>query len=256
MALRTGEADAAGFTAVRLVSGAIVLIVISYFFGKSKSKSSLEGTWISGFFLFAYAICFSFAYVGLTAATGALILFSAVQFTMIAVALFRGERLGALEWVGLLVALGGLVYLQLPGLSSPPLFASLLMAAAGIAWGFYTLRGKGSADPLRDTTGNFIRSVPMIFVAAVPFLSQIKLSSRGIVLAILSGAIASGVGYTVWYSALKHHASTRAAVLQLSVPVIAAFGGIMLLSETMTNRLLIASALILGGTAMTIAGKR
>src|SRR5688572_7450246 len=197
MALRTGEADAAGFTAVRLVSGAIALIAISYFVNSGKGLK--RGNWFSAFFLFAYAICFSFAYIGLTAAAGALILFSSVQFTMVAVALFRGERPRVLEWLGLLVALGGLVYLVLPGLTSPPLFASVLMAAAGVAWGFYTLRGKGSGDPLGDTTGNFIRSVPMMAIALVPFLSQVELSTRGIVLAILSGAIASGVGYTVWY---------------------------------------------------------
>lgn len=253
MALRTGEADAAGFTAVRLVSGAVVLIVLSYFF--SQSKSMKRGNWFSAFFLFAYAICFSFAYIGLTAATGALILFSSVQFTMIVVALIRGERPGGLEWLGLLIALGGLVYLVLPGLSSPPLFASSLMVTAGAAWGFYTLRGKGSSDPLGDTTGNFIRAVPMIAIAAIPFLTQIHLSARGIVLAILSGAIASGVGYSVWYAALKHHTATRAAVLQLSVPVIAAFGGVMLLSEEMTTRLLIAAATILGGVGLAIAGR-
>ena len=253
MALRTGEADAAGFTAVRLASGAVALIVISYFF--SGSKSLKRGNWFSAFFLFAYAICFSFAYIGLTAAAGALILFSSVQFTMIVVALIRGERPSGLEWLGLLIALGGLVYLVLPGLSSPPLFASGLMVAAGAAWGFYTLRGKGSGDPLGDTTGNFIRTVPMIAIAAIPFLGQINLSTRGIVFAILSGAIASGVGYTVWYAALKHHTATRAAVLQLSVPVIAAFGGIMLLSEAMTTRLLIAAATILGGVGLTIAGR-
>lgn len=254
MALRGGEADAAGFTVVRLASGAAALIILSYFF--SDSKSMKRGNWFSAFFLFAYAICFSFAYVGLTAAVGALILFSSVQFTMIAVALIRGERPSGLEWFGLLIALGGLVYLVSPGLSSPPLFASLLMAAAGMAWGFYTLRGKGSSDPLGDTTGNFIRAVPMVVISAIPFFSEIKLSTRGIVLAILSGAIASGVGYTVWYTALKHHTSTRAAVLQLAVPVIAAFGGVMLLSEVMTTRLLIASALILGGIAMAIFGKK
>ena len=254
MALRTGEADAAGFTAVRLASGAVALIGISYFF--STGKSLKRGNWISAFFLFAYAICFSFAYIGLTAAAGALILFSAVQFTMIAAALIRGERPHRLEWFGLVVAFGGLVYLVFPGLSSPPLFASVLMAAAGVAWGFYTLRGKGSGDPLGDTTGNFIRSVPMIVIAAVPFFAQINLSTRGIVLAVLSGAIASGVGYTVWYLALKHHTATRAAVLQLAVPVIAAFGGVMLLSEAMSVRLVIASALILGGIAMTIFGRK
>ena len=253
MALRTGEADAAGFTAVRLVSGAVALIVISYFF--SEGKSLKRGNWVSAFFLFAYAIAFSFAYIGLTAAAGALILFGSVQFTMIAVALFRGDRPGGLEWIGLVIALGGLVYLVFPGLASPPLIASLLMAGGGIAWGFYTLRGKGSSDPLADTTGNFIRSVPMIVVATIPFFSQVQLSTRGIVLAILSGAVASGIGYTVWYAALRHHSATRAAVLQLSVPLIAAFGGVLLLSEVMSKRLLIAAALILGGIAMTILGR-
>lgn len=256
MALRTGEADAAGFTIVRLASGAVTLIVISYFLSKAESRGLKRGNWISAFFLFAYAICFSFAYIGLTAAAGALILFSSVQFTMIGVALFRGERPGTLEWLGLVAALGGLVYLVFPAMSSPPLFASLLMTAAGIAWGFYTLRGKGSSDPLGDTTGNFIRSIPMVVVAVIPFLGQIDLSTRGIILAVLSGAVASGVGYTVWYAALRHHTSTRAAVLQLAVPVVAAFGGVMLLSEAMTTRLLIASALILGGIGMAIFGRR
>ena len=256
MALRGGEADAAGFTAVRLASGAVALIVISYFFSKGKGANSKRGNWISAFFLFAYAICFSFAYVGLTAATGALILFSSVQFTMIAVALYRGDRPSSLEWFGLLSALGGLLYLVFPGLSSPPLFASLLMAAAGMAWGFYTLRGKGSSDPLGDTTGNFIRAVPMIAVASIPYLQSINLSTPGIVLAILSGAVASGVGYTIWYAVLKHHTATRSAILQLSVPVIAAFGGVVVLSESMSSRLLMASALILGGIAMTIFGRK
>jgi len=254
MALRTGEADAAGFTAVRLVSGAVALIVISYFF--SGTKSLKRGNWFSAFFLFAYAICFSFAYVGLTTAVGALILFGSVQLTMIGVALFRGERPGGLEWLGLLIALGGLVYLMFPGLTSPPLVTSALMAAAGISWGFYTLRGKGSGDPLGESTGNFIRSVPMIIVVAILFVAQIHLSTRGIVLAILSGGLTSGVGYTVWYAALKHHTATRAAILQLTVPLIAAFGGVALLSELMSPRLLIAAALILGGVGLTIAGRR
>jgi drug/metabolite transporter (DMT)-like permease len=174
---------------------------------------------------------------------------------MIVVALSRGERPNRLEWLGLVIALGGLVYLVFPGLAAPPLYASLLMAAAGAAWGFYTLRGKGSTDPLGETTGNFIRSVPMIVVAAIPFLSKVNLSTRGIVLAILSGAVASGVGYTIWYATLKHHTATRAAVLQLSVPVIAAFGGVLLLSEVITQRLWIAAGLILGGIAITILGR-
>ncbi len=255
MALRTGEADAAGFTAVRLASGAVVLIVISYFFA-GKGTALRRGNWISAFFLFAYAICFSFAYIGLTAATGALILFSSVQFTMIAVALSRGERPSSLEWSGLVLALGGFVYLLFPGFSSPPLLASILMASAGVAWGFYTLRGKGSSDALGDTTGNFVRTLPMIVVATVPFVSQINLSTTGIILAVLSGAVASGVGYTVWYAALTHHTATRAAVLQLAVPVVAAFGGILLLAEPATSRLLIAAVLILGGIGITIMGRQ
>jgi drug/metabolite transporter (DMT)-like permease len=254
MALRGGEADAIGFTLVRLVAGAITLITISYFFGKG-TKTHGRGNWISAFFLFAYAICFSLAYLALNAGTGALILFGSVQMTMILVSLIRGEKPGPLEWIGLAVALGGLIYLVLPGLAAPPLYSSLMMAAAGIGWGAYTLRGKGSSDPLAETTGNFIWAVPMIGLASIPLASQIHLSSRGFILAVLSGAIASGIGYTVWYAALKHHTSTRAAVLQLSVPVIAAAGGILFLSEVATTRLWVAGAMILGGIGLTIAGR-
>jgi drug/metabolite transporter (DMT)-like permease len=255
MALRGGEADAAGFTLIRLVSGAVALVVISYFVGKEKGFSG-RGNWPSAFFLFAYAICFSFAYLGLTAGTGALILFGSVQLTMIAVAISRGERPHILEWIGLLGASGGLIYLVFPGLAAPPLWSSVLMAAAGAAWGFYTLRGRGSSAPLADTTGNFIRTVPMIILAAIPFISKINLSTNGIVLAVLSGAVASGVGYTVWYAALKHHTATRAAVLQLSVPLIAAAGGILFLAESPSARLAIAAALILGGIALTIFSRK
>jgi drug/metabolite transporter (DMT)-like permease len=255
MALRGGEADAIGFTFIRLVAGAVTLITISYFFGKG-TKTSERGNWISAFFLFAYAVCFSLAYLALSAGTGALILFGSVQLTMILIALFRGERPGAVEWLGLGIALGGLVYLVFPGLASPPLHSSLLMAAAGAAWGIYTLRGKDGGDPLAQTTGNFLWSVPMIAVASIPFFSQIHLSGRGIVIAIVSGGIASGLGYTVWYAALNFHTSTRAAVLQLAVPLIAAAGGVLLLSETATTRLWIAAALILGGIGLTIFGRK
>lgn len=255
LALRGEEADAAGFTVVRLASGAVALIVISYFFSKGKG-SIKHGSWPSALFLFAYAICFSFAYLGLSAGTGALILFGSVQLTMIAAAIFKGERPPNLEWLGLAVAVGGLVYLVFPGLASPPLNSSLLMAAAGAAWGFYTLRGKGGGDPLANTTGNFVLSLPMAAVAAIVFLPNLHLSSRGIILAALSGALASGIGYTVWYAALKFHTSTRAAVLQLAVPVIAAAAGVAFLAETATMRLWIAGALILGGIGLTILGKR
>lgn len=254
LALRGLEADAVGFTLVRLVSGALALAVLAYFFGSKKGIQS-SGNWPSAFFLFAYAICFSLAYLGLTAGTGALILFGSVQVTMIGVSIIRGERPSLLEWLGLIIAVSGLVYLVLPGLSAPPLVSAMLMAVAGVAWGFYTLRGKGSSDPLVDTGGNFLRSVPMILLAAIPFLSQIKLSERGVFLAVISGAVTSGIGYTVWYAALRYHTSTRAAGLQLSVPLIAAGVGAGLLAESLDTRSLIAAALIIGGIGMTIAGR-
>ncbi len=273
LALRGDEADAAGFTAVRLISGAITLVVISFFFrsvgrphvrkGSTKPKGALTyvratdtGSWLSALCLAAYAVCFSFAYLNLTAGTGALILFGSVQMTMIAIALGRGERPQLLEWLGLAIAVGGLVYLVLPGLASPPLDSSLLMAAAGASWGLYTLRGKGSSDPLADTTGNFVKTVPFAIALIVIFFLNIHLTTRGIVLAVLSGSLASGVGYTVWYTALKFHTATRAAVLQLAVPVIAAAGGVLFMAEQFTTRLIVAGALILGGIAMTIAGKK
>lgn len=252
MALGSHAIDAASFTVVRLVSGAVVLS-IALFLSRKGNTAKTKGSWPSAFFLFAYAICFSFAYLGLTTGTGALILFGSVQMTMIGVSLFKGERPGILEWLGLSLAFGGLVYLVIPGLSAPPLVNSLLMATAGIAWGFYTLRGRGSEDPLADTTGNFVRSVPMVILAALPFLYQIDVSARGVVLAVLSGAIASGIGYTVWYSALQYHAATRAAIFQLSVPAIAAVGGVFILAEAADLRLVIAGALILGG--ITVATK-
>ena len=253
LALGTEAIDAASFTLVRLISGAIVLVIISLFFGKKETKG---GNWFSAFFLFGYAICFSFAYVSLTTATGALILFGCVQATMIIAALLSGERPKFLEWIGLLFALGGLVYLVFPGLSAPPIFSSLLMMCAGISWGFYTLRGKGSKNPLADTTGNFVRAVPMIALVSLPFLSQIHLSNKGVLLAVLSGAIASGLGYSVWYAALEFHTATRAAILQLSVPALAAIGGVAFLAETISFRLLSATALILGGIALAIFGRK
>ena len=271
-ALRGGEIDAAGFTLVRLVSGAVALFIIAFISSSPRVSNVVApnldvtplltsrlvhfGNWPSAFFLFAYAICFSFAYLGLTAGTGALVLFGAVQITMIGFAIFRGERPTGLEWVGVLVAIGGLVYLVLPGLAAPPLFNAALMAVAGIAWGFYTLRGKSSSDPLADTAGNFVRSVPMIVVAAIPFFLRFHLSGRGALLAAVSGAVTSGIGYAVWYAALKHHTATRAAVLQLSVPVIAAAIGVWLLFESADMRLIIAGALILGGTGLTIFGRK
>ena len=280
LALLGEEADAAGFTAVRLASGAFALGLISYLVARVRDMSGSEGvssfgedarsgieddtlptgrvsaSWPSAFFLFAYAVCFSFAYLGLTAGTGALILFGAVQLTMVAAAIFKGERPTPLEWIGLIVAVGGLVYLVLPGLASPPFISSLLMAAAGMAWGVYSLRGKGSRDPLRDTAGNFARSLLFAVPLIAIYIPVLHLTSRGWLFAVLSGALTSGVGYTVWYAALKYHTSTRAAVLQLAVPVIAAVFGIVLLGENATATLGIAGLMILGGIALALIGKR
>lgn len=247
--------DAVSFTAIRLILGAVTLSIISFIYNR-KQTDLKRGNWLSAFFLFAYAICFSFAYLKLTTATGALILFSSVQLTMICLALIKGERPQIIEWIGLALAFCGLVYLVFPGLSAPPIFSSLLMISAGISWGFYTLRGKGSENPLADTNGNFLRAVPMIFLLAIPFLSAIQLSNKGIILAILSGAIASGIGYSVWYSVLKHHTATRAAILQLSVPAIASIGGVIFLAENLSLRIVLASSLILGGIGLAIVGKK
>ena len=255
LALGAEAIDAASFTLIRLISGAVTLAAISLFFDRKESNEK-RGNWFSAFFLFAYAVCFSFAYVNLTTGTGALVLFGSVQATMIFVALLKGERPKILEWLGLIFALGGLIYLVFPGLSSPPFFSSALMAIAGIAWGFYTLRGKGSTNPLADTTGNFVRAVPMVILLSLPFIYQIHLSPRGILLAVLSGAIASGIGYSVWYAALKFHTATRAAILQLSVPALAATGGVIFLAETVSLRLLLATILILGGISLAILGRK
>ena len=280
LALRGDEADAAAFTGVRLVSGAVVLVVIGWLVTKggnlsgsdgargtelagSAAKNTLPtgrvsafGSWPSAFFLFAYAVCFSFAYLGLTAGTGALILFGSVQLTMVAAAIVKGERPTPLEWIGLTISVAGLVYLVLPTLASPPLVSSLLMAAAGMAWGAYSLRGKGSVDPLRDTAGNFARSLLFAVPLVLLYIPALHLTTRGWLFAVLSGALTSGVGYSVWYAALKYHTSTRAAVLQLAVPVIAAVFGIVLLGENATATLGIAGLMILGGIALAIMGKR
>ena len=255
LALGASAIDAASFTLVRLASGAIALFLISRLFG-SENSNERRGSWVSALFLFAYAVCFSFAYISLTTGTGALILFGFVQATMICAALFKGERPKILEWLGLIFAAGGLIYLVFPGLTAPPLASSALMATAGISWGFYTLRGKASANPLADTTGNFLRAVPMIVFVWLFFLAQIHLSQKGIFLAVLSGAIASGIGYSVWYSVLKFHTATRAAILQLAVPALAAIGGVIFLAETISLRLVSATVLILGGIALAIFGRK
>ncbi len=255
LALGSEAIDPAGFTSIRLISGAVILLLISFLVNGNAESPKISGNWISALFLFAYAFCFSFAYVGLTTATGALILFGMVQATMIVASIIGGQRPTTTEWTGLSVALAGLVYLVFPGLESPPFLNSVLMAAAGAAWAFYTLRGKSSANPVAETTGNFVRSIPFVVLACIPFISKLNVTPNGIILAIISGSLASGVGYAVWYAALKYHSATRAAVLQLSVPLIAAAGGVLLISESISIRLPIAGFLILGGILLTILGR-
>jgi drug/metabolite transporter (DMT)-like permease len=247
-ALAHGGIDAAGFTLVRLLSGATVLAMLA----RARVSGSGGGTWASALALFAYAAAFSFAYLQLTAATGALLLFGAVQATMIARGLWSGERLRPLQLAGLLLACGGLVGLVLPGLSAPPLAAALLMLCAGIAWGVYSLRGRGAGDPLRVTAGNFLRAVPMAALLALLLMDRVSMTPAGAGYAVLSGALASGVGYAIWYAALPFLRATTAATVQLGVPVIAALGGVALLGEPLTLRLLLASAAILGGIALMV----
>jgi len=254
LALGQKTIDAVSYTTIRLISGAIMLFVIANL-QKQKGQLTLRGSWLSAAFLFLYAITFSFAYLSLTAGTGALILFGSVQITMIVIALISGERPQLLEWLGLILALGGLVYLVFPGLSAPAPLGSFLMAIAGIAWGFYTVRGRGSQNPLAATAGNFMYAVPMILLIRLLTLNNVHISTNGILLATLSGALASGVGYVIWYAALRGLTTTRAAIIQLSVPILAAWSGVILLSENVSVRLVVAGLLILGGIGLSVLNR-
>ena len=252
MALKHTAIDAASFTLVRIVSGAITLWLIVRLRAGPQPPA---GSWLSALALFAYAAAFSFAYLSLTAATGALLLFGAVQATMIGCGWWSGERLRGRRAAGLVMALAGLVGLLLPGFAAPPLQGAVLMLAAGVAWGVYSLRGKGSGDPLCATAGNFMRAVVFAAALGLAMLPWASLDRAGVAYAVASGALASGVGYALWYSALAGLALTSAATVQLSVPVLAALGGVVWLDEPLTLRLVITSAAILGGIALVIDGK-
>jgi drug/metabolite transporter (DMT)-like permease len=245
--------DPASFTSIRLVSGALVLWLLVR---TQNDAPAGKGNWPSAFALFAYAAGFSFAYISLSAASGALLLFGAVQVTMIGHGIWMGERLRALQSLGVVLAFGGLVGLLLPGLSAPPFMGALLMIGAGVAWGVYSLRGKGAGDPKRVTAGNFMRAVPITLVLSVFTLSLATVDLAGLYYAVASGALASGMGYAIWYTVLPELKNTSAASVQLSVPVIAALGGIVFLNEPVTLRLILASVAILGGIALVIVQKR
>jgi len=254
LALGDGHMDAASFATVRVVSGALALAAIALY--RSEGQVRWDADWRAALALFVYMAFFSFAYLSLGAGTGALILFGAVQLTMFIVALRSGEPFSAISWAGLLIAIAGLVYLVSPGVTAPEPAGALLMAVAGIAWGVYSLLGRKAADPTRATAWNFLLSVPLVLVTSLIFMKQFHATPFGIALAIASGVLASGIGYVLWYSALRGLAATSAATVQLSVPVIAAVGGVMLLSEDLTSRLLIASVATLGGVAIVLLQRR
>lgn len=250
LALGGGRIDPVSFTTLRLASGAAVLLIISRIV--SSPTAAPRGSWSSGTALFAYAAAFSLAYVSLDAGMGALVLFGAVQVTMIGAALKAGEPFGIVRWAGAGAAIGGLVYLVLPGISAPDPLGAFLMCIAGIAWGVYSIRGKAVSAPALATAGNFLRSTPLALVLSAAAIGSVRLHPSGVALALISGTITSGLGYVLWYKALRGLTTAEASVVQLLVPVLAALGGVLFLSEHVSARLILASALILGGVAMVV----
>jgi drug/metabolite transporter (DMT)-like permease len=281
-ALRDTAIDAASFTFVRIFSGVVALwlilesrrkLIVERTASPSADSSSgsshvtrhsslLHGNWISAFALFAYAAAFSFAYNTLSAGTGALLLFGAVQASMILWGFHKGEWLDLIQTAGLLVAIAGLILLVFPGLTAPPLIGSLLMITAGVAWGVYSLRGKvegqssSDGDAIAATTGNFLRAVPFAILLSLVTMRYLSLNSLGVSYAIISGAVTSGLGYVLWYSVLPELKATSAAAVQLSAPVLAATGGILLLSEPITLRYVIAAIAVLGGVFLVVIEKQ
>ncbi|MEM9770023.1 MAG: DMT family transporter [Cyanobacteria bacterium P01_D01_bin.73] len=252
-ALASGNIGAANFTLVRIVSGSALLALLILL----KNRSfRVAGKWISAMALFSYAAAFSYAYVSLSAATGALLLFGAVQVTMIVYGLWTGERLNFRQVCGSFAAAGGLVWLMLPGVESPSLLGATLMIFAGFSWGVYSLLGRKVKDPIVATAGNFIRAIPFALVLLLLLRQGESINTAGFGYAIASGALASGMGYALWYSVLPSLPATTAASVQLSAPILAALGGVLFLGETLTLRFAIASVAVLGGIALFIWNKR
>ena len=254
LALAQGYIDAWNFTAIRLLSGAVCLTIIMLLYTRQLNKKAQlsspvindTGSWRSSASLLIYALCFSIAYIELDTGMGALILFSAVQFTMIGWGIYKQERLTAVQWLAFIVAFVAFVYLMLPSQTAPPVMAAVLMSISGVAWGIYSIRGKACVSPLRATTYNFIRSLLVLPILIVVGMSQLKnVRMEGVLLAIASGAIASGVGYSIWYVAMPLLKSTHAAIVQLCVPVLAAIAGAVFLSETLTVQFMLPSSIIL-----------
>jgi drug/metabolite transporter (DMT)-like permease len=251
LALARSGIDPASFTLIRIVSGAAMMAAIC---AVARGGRPSGGSWRAALALFAYASAFSFAYVSLPAGVGALLLFGAVQATMVITGIVRGEHPTPGQWVGLALALAGLAALVAPGVSAPPLAGAILMLGAGVSWGAYSLMGRRSADPLGATAGNFLRAVPMALVLALPLIRETP-PLAGLTYAALSGAAASGLGYTIWYAALPGLSAAEGASVQLSVPVITALAGAALLAEPITLRLSLASAAVLGGIGLVIASR-
>ncbi|RTE67455.1 DMT family transporter [Amphritea opalescens] len=259
LALGEEALDAGSFTLIRLFSGIVVLLLLWYLTQgrRGSDEPHRQGSWLAATMLFVYALGFSYAYISLDTGTGALILFGAVQITMVLVSLFRGTRLLIVEWLGLVLAFFGFVYLMLPVLNTPSLWGFILMTLAGIAWGVYTLIGRGSVNPLSDTHYNFLKTLPLMIATLVILLllGDISLSVDGVILAMVSGGVASGIGYAVWYRALRGLSAVQAAALQLLVPVIAAAGGVLFADEVITLRLMISALLVLGGILLIVIGR-
>lgn len=264
MALTTTSIDAASFTTVRLLSGALMLSVLVWLraaqagAGNTRSGrvSSIGGNWLSALALFVYAAALSFSYGDLSTGTGALLLFGAVQATMIVTGLWVGERPTRLQGMGQWMAMGGLVAILLPGLTAPPLGSALVMLGSGVAWAVYTLRGRRGTDPTGDTAGNFVRAAALSVVLSLLLVKQLRVDQWGLTYAVLSGAVTSGLGYALWYAVLPSLTVARAASVQLSVPMLATLAGALLLQEAITLRLLLASVAILGGIALVVMNRR
>lgn len=253
LALKDTEIDAASFTSLRIASGAFTLWLLLRL---RPGNGALAGSWFGAAALFAYAAAFSFAYISLDAGVGALLLFGAVQISMLLWGFYRGERFSRLTSAGLLLAFAGLLALLLPGASAPALGGALLMLLAGAAWGAYSLLGRGIGDPLAATAGNFLRATPLALLTSALLLSRANWDGPGLLYALLSGALTSGIGYAVWYTALRGLKAFQAATVQLSVPIIAALAGSLLLDEALSLRLLLSSLAVLGGIAVVLSAKQ
>lgn len=257
LALREDGIDPVSYTAIRFLSGAVVLAILAAVGPEGWRALRNHGSWRSALILFVYAIAFSFAYASVEAGVGALILFGAVQTSMIGAGMVGGEHPSAAEWGGLALALAGLVYLLSPGLTAPPLLGAILMTVSGAAWGFYSMAARSVRSPAIETAGNFARVAPMTLAAAAwaALTGEPYLSSMGVLWAVVSGAITSGLGYILWYTALRGLTASRAAVVQLTVPILAAAAGVLFLGEALNWRLVLGGAAILGGAGLALLGR-